>query len=86
MKRFLLSASLLGLLTTPSLADPLETTVVVLPPSPVVGEPLSVLVTRASETEVELSISVQANPGPPGTSPGPPGTSPGRPTIEIVHP
>jgi hypothetical protein len=86
MKRFLLPAGVACLLTAPALAAPLETTVVATPPNPVVGEPLSVLVTRASETEVELSISVQINPGPPGTPPGPPDTSPGPPTIEIVHP
>jgi hypothetical protein len=80
MKRLLLSAGLAGLLTAPSPVGALETTVVIVPPSPITGEPLTILVTRGSATEIELLVSVQANPGPPNT-----GANPGPPTIEIVR-
>ena len=75
-----------GLLGAPSLAaaDIIVVTTPpnpVVPPSPIVGNPLSILVTRTSGPEIVMFISVQISPGPPGA-----GINPGPPNIEIVRP
>jgi hypothetical protein len=59
-----------------------EAVVVVVPPTPIVGEPLSILVINDfGMPEIGLLISIKANPGPPTTE-----ASPGPPEFHIEHP
>ena len=85
MKSLLLSvaigAGLAGVtLLSPSGASA-EIVVLTVPPSPIIGEPLSVQVLESSGTEVSPLVSLAQNPGPPNTEIHPP-----DPGLELLTP
>lgn len=85
MKKLLLSVAIgaglaAGALVSPSGASA-EIVAVVVPPNPIINEPLSVSVSQISETEVIPLVSVGVNPGPPDIE-----THPPDPGLELLTP
>lgn len=85
MKSFLLSVAIGAGLAGAALLSPsgasAEIVVTAVPPSPVIGEPLTVQILEVSGTEVSPLVILAQNPGPPDT-----GAHPPDPGLELLTP